>query len=102
MIVSFESVNKLAKTPRVFLKDAKGNAFRVYPGQKYKLEPCGRFRLIGDWVHNHSDIRIAYALMFGSAHESVKGMKVTLVSLYDFQVVNGETKGTLSGEIRTI
>ena len=102
MIVSFKDVNKLAKTPRVFLKDARGNAFRVYPGQAYKLEACGRFRLIGDWVHDVDDVRIAYSLMFGGAHESVVGMRVTLVSLYDFQVVNGQPEGFLFGEIRTI
>lgn len=103
MIISGKRIiENYGKTSRVFMKDIKRNVFPVYPNQSYKLEPCGRFRLIGDWVHDVDDVRIAYGLIFGGAHESVVGMKVTLVRLTGFQVVNGEATTSMYAEVEEV
>ena len=87
---------------RVFLKDPKGNVFRVHSTQSLKLEACGRIRVGGHTPHADADIRVAYALMFGDAHESVKGLKVIVIKFHDFKIVNGEAFAKTYAETVTI
>jgi hypothetical protein len=101
MIISAQQITAAHNT-RVFMKDLKGNIFRVHSSQTLKLETCGRIRVGGHIPHSDSDIRVSYALMFNDAHESVKGLKVIVIKFHDFKVVNGEAFAKTYAETVTI
>lgn len=69
----------------IFIKDPKGNVFPLRKADKYFLTSEGKVKVKvrqGVQYNDHEFIvRVSYALMFHRVHETVKGAKITLISV---------------------